>query len=83
MPYVKTPWVALKNDDILDAINEVLVKVNTIGDLKAAYTHLSQKANVANRIRDHLLRNTAVGKTGFCHKMGWGIQTQKKGKHNA
>ncbi len=55
MPYVKTPWVVFINDDILDANNETLTKVNTIDDPKAAYTHLSKKTNVANRIRDHLL----------------------------
>ncbi len=55
MPYVKTPWVALKNDDILAAINESHSKVNNNGDLKAAYLHLSQKGSLTNRIRDHLL----------------------------
>ncbi len=69
MPYVKTPWVALKNDDILDAINEVLAKVNTNGDLKAAYSHMSQKVNLTNRIRDYLLRNTEIGKPGFYHTL--------------
>ncbi len=69
MPYVKTPWVALKNDDIQDAINEALSKVNTNEDLKAAYTHLNQKADVANKIRDHLLKNTEIGKPGFYHTL--------------
>ncbi len=65
MSYVKTPWVALKNDDILDAISEALAKVNMVDDLKAAYTHLSNKPNVAEMIRDHLLKGTEIGKIHF------------------
>ncbi len=65
MPYVKTPWVALKEEDLQEAMNEVVAKVKTIGGLKTTYTHLSKKASVANRARDHFLKNTEIGKLGF------------------
>ncbi len=69
MPYVKTPWVALKNDDIQGAINEALSKVNTNEDIKAAYAYMNQNADVAKRIREHLLKNTELGEPGFYHTL--------------
>ncbi len=67
MPYVKTPWIALKEEDIKDVINDVSTEVNNMSELNAAYMCLRKKSNITNMVKGHLLRNTEIGKLGFYH----------------